>query len=74
MRGYWDTDSDDKLALLEAMWLVGDSSREIAAALNERFGGNVTRNSVVGKAHRLSLPLHQSAHSWRYQQRKRSRS
>lgn len=65
--GYWDTDRDDKEALLEASWRAGHSAREIAAALVERFGGSVTRNMVVSKAHRLGLPLHQSAHTWRHQ-------
>jgi hypothetical protein len=65
--GYFSTDTDDKVAILEAMWRAGDSAREIAAALHERFGGTVTRNMVVGKAHRLCLPMHQSAHKWRFQ-------
>lgn len=66
-RGFWATDTDDKEAYLAAAWIAGHSSREIAAALQERFGGDVTRNMVVGKAHRLSLPMHQSAHTWRFQ-------
>lgn len=65
MTGYWDTDRDDKEALLEASWRAGHGATEIAAALRERFGGNVTKNAVVGKVHRLRLPIHQSAHSWR---------
>jgi len=72
--GYWNTDRDDKEALVEASWRAGHSAREIAAALVERFGGMVTRNAVVGKAHRLGLPLHQSAHSWRFQKPGRKRA
>lgn len=65
--GFWDDDTEEKLALLESMWRAGHSAREIAGALIERFGGIVSRNMVVGKAHRLALPMHQSAHSWRFQ-------
>jgi len=68
MSGYWDTDKDDKEALVEVSWRAGHSAREIAQALQERFGGKVTRNMVVSKAHRLALPLHTSATSWRGQQ------
>lgn len=65
--GYWDIDTDDKLALLETSWNAGHSSREIATALIQRFGGKVTRNAVVSKAHRLGLRMHQSPHTWRFQ-------
>lgn len=60
MTGYWDIDRDDKEALLIASWRAGHSSREIANALQERFGGAVTRNAVVSKVHRLGLPEHKA--------------
>lgn len=69
--GYFSTDTDDKLALLEAMWSAHETADSIAAAIQERFGGKVTKNMVVGKVHRLGLPMHQSAHNWRGE-RKRS--
>lgn len=63
--GYWDTDPDDKLAMLETSWRAGHSAREIATALTERFGGKVTRNAIVSKVHRMGLPMHQPINSWR---------
>lgn len=65
MSGYWDTDKDDKEAFLEASWRAGHNAREIVKALQDRFGGAVTRNAVVSKVHRLGLPMHQSINSWR---------
>lgn len=37
--------------LLRRLWLAGETARMIA----ERLGGCVTRNAVIGKAHRLGL-------------------
>lgn len=43
--------TDDRVATLESMWLSGYTASEIAAEL-----GAVSRNAVIGKAHRLGLP------------------
>lgn len=64
-KGYWTTDRDEKEALVETSWRAGHSSREIAHALMERFGGTVTRNMVVGKVSRLGLPMHKDCNAWR---------
>jgi GcrA cell cycle regulator len=42
--------SDDRISTLKKMWQQGKSASEIA----EKLGG-VTRNAVIGKAHRLGL-------------------
>lgn len=42
--------TDERVATLKGMWLGGYTARQIA----ERLGG-VTRNAVIGKAHRLGL-------------------
>lgn len=42
--------TDDRLALLQAMWSAGKTASQIAEAL-----GGVSRNAVIGKAHRLGL-------------------
>ena len=42
--------SDERVAVLKKMWLEGNSASEIAKVL-----GNITRNAVIGKAHRLKL-------------------
>lgn len=42
--------SDDLIARLEKLWAAGRSTSQIAAEL-----GNVTRNAVIGKVHRLGL-------------------
>lgn len=43
--------SPDKVEMLTRLWANGFTAREIAG----RLGGNCTRNSVIGKAHRLNL-------------------
>ena len=43
--------TEERIALLKKLWKEGRSARQIAAVL----GGGATRNSVVGKAHRLKL-------------------
>lgn len=43
--------TDDRVSLLKKLWGEGKSAAEIAKAL----GGGVTRNAVIGKAHRLKL-------------------
>ena len=42
--------SDERVAILKRMWLEGSSASEIAKEL-----GNITRNAVIGKVHRLGL-------------------
>ena len=42
--------SDERVAILKKMWLDGNSASEIAKEL-----GNITRNAVIGKVHRLGL-------------------
>jgi GcrA cell cycle regulator len=42
--------TDEKVELLTRLWQQGKSASEISAEL-----GDVTRNAVIGKAHRLGL-------------------
>ena len=42
--------SDERVAILKKMWLEGNSASEIAKEL-----GNITRNAVIGKVHRLGM-------------------
>lgn len=42
--------TDDRVALLKRLWGEGKTAAEIASEL-----GGVTRNAVIGKAHRLKL-------------------
>lgn len=46
--------TDDRVKILETMWLGGNSASEIAAVLD------VTRNAVIGKANRMGLSGRQS--------------
>ena len=46
--GTWD---EAREAKLRELWEKGHTASEIAKML----GGNITRNSVIGKAHRLKL-------------------
>lgn len=43
--------TDERVALLGKLWKEGKTAKEIAQALGE----GVTRNAVIGKAHRLNL-------------------
>lgn len=43
--------TDEKVNLLKKLWVEGKTAAEIAKAL----GGGLTRNAVIGKAHRLKL-------------------
>ncbi len=43
--------TDERIALLKKLWGEGQSAAEIAKVL----GGGLTRNAVIGKAHRLKL-------------------
>jgi GcrA cell cycle regulator len=44
----WD---ERRMEVLTRLWLSGETARLIA----EKLGGGVTRNAVIGKAHRLGL-------------------
>ena len=44
----WD---EPRMELLKRLWLAGETARTIA----EKLGRGVTRNAVIGKAHRLGL-------------------
>jgi len=48
----WSADHDAELRLLAES---GAAYRAIAAALNEKFGTNYSKNAVVGRAQRISL-------------------
>ncbi len=43
--------TDDRVAILEKLWGEGKSAAEIAKELGE----GVTRNAVIGKAHRMGM-------------------
>jgi GcrA cell cycle regulator len=48
MTAPWD---ERRMEVLTRLWLSGKTARMIA----EKLGGGVTRNAVIGKAHRLGL-------------------
>jgi hypothetical protein len=48
MTAPWD---EQRMKALTRLWLAGEPARTIA----EKLGGGVTRNAVIGKAHRLGL-------------------
>ena len=48
MNAHWDK---QRMEVLTRLWLSGETARMIA----EKLGGGVTRNAVIGKAHRLGL-------------------
>ena len=48
MSAEWD---EPRTELLKRLWVAGETARTIAEVL----GGGVTRNAVIGKAHRLGL-------------------
>ena len=48
MKVHWD---EQRKEVLTRLWLAGETARMIA----EKLGGSVTRNAVIGKAHRLGL-------------------
>jgi GcrA cell cycle regulator len=48
MTMHWD---EPQTELLTRLWLAGKTARTIA----EKLGGGITRNAVIGKAHRLGL-------------------
>ncbi len=44
----WD---EPRMEMLKRLWLSGETARTIA----DKLGTGVTRNAVIGKAHRLGL-------------------
>ena len=44
--------TDDKIDKLQKLWGKGLTASQIA----EKLGDGITRNAVIGKAHRLKLP------------------
>lgn len=48
--------ADKVTETLRGLWPEGKSASEIAKILNLQFGLTLTRSSIIGKAHRLSLP------------------
>jgi GcrA cell cycle regulator len=48
MTAPWD---ERRKEVLKRLWLAGETARMIA----EKLGQGVTRNAVIGKAHRLGL-------------------
>jgi GcrA cell cycle regulator len=48
MTAQWN---EPRTELLTRLWLSGETARTIA----ERLGRGITRNAVIGKAHRLGL-------------------
>lgn len=54
----WTT---ERIVKLEELWIQGVSCSIIADALNNHNPeGPITRNAVIGKAHRLGLPARPS--------------
>ena len=43
--------NESRTELLKDLWMAGESARTIA----EKLGKGITRNAVIGKAHRLGL-------------------
>jgi GcrA cell cycle regulator len=56
MAEQWD---EPRTELLARLWLSGETARTIT----ERLGGGITRNAVIGKAHRLGLTGKQGSKS-----------
>ncbi len=51
--------NEPRVELLTRLWVAGETARAIA----EKLGGGVTRNAVIGKAHRLGLTGKQGSKS-----------
>ena len=56
--------TDERIATLKKMWEGGSTASQIAEEL-----GGVSRNAVIGKAHRMGLPKRSPATSHRPKQR-----
>ncbi|AWN41769.1 GcrA family cell cycle regulator [Methylobacterium durans] len=48
MTAVWD---EPRVELLNRLWISGEPAR----AISEKLGEGITRNAVIGKAHRLGL-------------------
>ena len=57
---FWDR-NPEAVEILKKMWVKGAKVIEILLAIGGR--GQITRNSIVGKAHRLKLDIHPSAYN-----------
>lgn len=64
MTAPWD---EQRIEVLTHLWLAGATARMIA----EKLGRGVTRNAVIGKAHRLGLT---GKHGSKSAARKRARA
>lgn len=53
LRNDWSAEED---AVLTAEWKKGISCSQIAKTIRRRFGNSRTRNSIIGRKHRLGLP------------------
>lgn len=53
MMGWSTRWTDERVETLKRMWGEGQSASQIAKEL-----GGVTRNAVIGKAHRIGMPTH----------------
>lgn len=47
--------TDQAVTYLRELFDAGSTASQIATALNERFGSNLTRNAIIGKWKRLGL-------------------
>lgn len=56
--------SIERTELLKKLWELGLSAKDIARQINEETGGELTRNAILGKVHRLDLSLRD--HHWQY--------
>ena len=50
---FWDL--PEPLAMLRELWAAGVTVSEIGAKMSATFGQKISRNAVVGKAHRIGL-------------------
>ena len=50
---FWDL--PEPLAMLRELWIAGVPVTLMASRISAKFGNKVTRNAVIGKAHRLGL-------------------
>jgi hypothetical protein len=50
---FWDL--PEPLAMLRELWIKGVPVTQMASRISAKFGKKVTRNAVIGKAHRLGL-------------------
>lgn len=52
---FWDL--AEPLAMLRELWIAGVPVTQMASRISSTFGQKVTRNAVIGKAHRLGLAI-----------------